>query len=536
MLEALGRQLIQSGFLPHGYCLSWSPSLVGTYIFSDTLIALSYFSMPVAMAYFGWKRPDFSYKWMLWMFVAFILSCGTTHLMGTVILYQPAYWLDASLRVITGIVSAATAISLWPMIPKALSVPSHEQMRAINGELQQEITERRRIEEELKRAHEELKELHRLTDASLSSALHRLDAHMGNSPLAVIEFDPELRVMRWSDAAEELFGWQADEVVGKAIGDFRWTHEGDAEKLAQISAAMLSGTSPRNKNVSRNYCKDGTVVYCEWYNSAIYDEDRRLVSILSQVLDITRYKEAVDEIKRLNADLEQRVEERTAELKEANRELDSFAYAVSHDLRAPLRAINGFSQILEESWAGQLNGDALRYLQQIRLSSRKMSDLIDGILTLSRITRDEPRRDEIDLTAMARRLLEGLAAAEPQRQVKWEIEPGLVTLGDIRMVESVMTNLIDNAWKYTAKTPDASIRVYREGENFCVADNGAGFDPSHAEKLFQPFQRLHGQGDFPGIGIGLATVHRIVQRHGGDISVTAAPGGGATFRFNLGNY
>lgn len=267
---------------------------------------------------------------------------------------------------------------------------------------------------------------------------------------------------------------------------------------------------------------------------AIRDEHGRSVELHGTLQDITRHKEAQEEIRRLNSDLERRVEERTAELLAANRELDSFAYAVSHDLRAPLRAMSGFSQMLEEGYSGHLGGEAARYLKHIRQASRKMGDLIDGILTLSRITRGELRDDRIDLSAMAEHLLQGLAAGEPQRRVEWQVEPGLLARGDARLLESVMGNLLDNAWKYTARTAAPSIRVYRCDGRFCVADNGAGFDPEHAAKLFEPFRRLHRQEEFPGIGIGLATVHRIVTRHGGDISATAAPGRGATFSFSLG--
>ncbi|MDX9707432.1 MAG: PAS domain S-box protein [Azospira sp.] len=235
--------------------------------------------------------------------------------------------------------------------------------------------------------------------------------------------------------------------------------------------------------------------------------------------------------------LERRVEERTAELAAANRELESFAYAVSHDLRAPLRAMSGFSQALEEDYGGQLAGEAKTYLDQIGIASRRMTELIDGILTLSRSTRGELRRDAVDLSALAGRRLDELARLEPGRQVAVEVEDGLVARGDARMLEAVVTNLIDNAWKYTGRTEVPAIRFGRSEvdgrEGFCIADNGAGFDPAHAGRLFKPFQRLHRQDEFPGIGIGLATVQRIIHRHGGEIVATAVPGKGATFCFTL---
>lgn len=252
---------------------------------------------------------------------------------------------------------------------------------------------------------------------------------------------------------------------------------------------------------------------------------------------VAKRRQTMAEILRLNADLERRVEARTAELKAANQELDSFAYAVSHDLRAPLRAMSGFSQALVEDYGGKLDGEARVYLEQIILASKKMGELVDGLLTLSRSTRGERRHDTVDLSALAEILLGELALQEPARRVAWRVEPGLRVEGDNAMIEVVMRNLLGNAWKYTARTAEPLIRVYAEmvdGERFyCVADNGAGFAMAHAGKLFQPFQRLHRQDEFPGIGIGLATVQRIVHRHGGAIRAQGEPGKGATFCFSL---
>ncbi len=246
---------------------------------------------------------------------------------------------------------------------------------------------------------------------------------------------------------------------------------------------------------------------------------------------------AASEIGLLNASLERRVEERTAELTAANRELDAFAYAVTHDLRAPLRALSGFSRALEEDYGSQLTGEAQEFLDEIGSASRKMGELIDGILALSRSTRGGLQRETIDLSAMAERIREELVQADPARRVNWQIDAGLLAHGDARMLEVALRNLLGNAWKYSAAAAEPVIRVYAEeregGRRFCIADNGAGFDMAHADKLFMPFQRLHRQDEFPGIGIGLATVQRIIQRHGGELDAAAVAGRGATFRFTL---
>ncbi len=274
---------------------------------------------------------------------------------------------------------------------------------------------------------------------------------------------------------------------------------------------------------------------------ALTQQQQARLATLNQMEDANAARReaeaATEEIRRLNTDLERRVDERTAELSAANQELDAFAYAVSHDLRAPLRAMSGFAQALEEDFGEQLHSEAKTYVDQISLASRKMSELIDGILSLSRSTRGEMRRDPVDLGEMASRLLQQHAQVEPARQVTVEVADGMLSRGDARMLEAALANLLGNAWKYTARAADAHIRVYAElrddGRWFCIADNGAGFDMAHAERLFKPFQRLHRQEEFPGIGIGLATVQRIVQRHGGRIEARGEVGRGAVFCFSL---
>ena len=255
------------------------------------------------------------------------------------------------------------------------------------------------------------------------------------------------------------------------------------------------------------------------------------------VRDTTERRAAEDAVRDLNTSLERKVELRTAELRAANEELRTFSYSVSHDLRAPLRAMSGFSQALREDYGERLNDEALGYLDRIQAGSQRMEGLIDGLLALSRATRGELERGHVDVSSLATATLEETAAEDTERDVTWDVSPGITVEGDPRMIEAVMCNLLGNAWKYTGKTADARISVtssLQDGEAWvCVTDNGAGFDPAYADKLFQPFQRLHSQDEFDGLGIGLATVKRIIDRHGGRILAVATPGQGARFCFTL---
>jgi PAS domain S-box-containing protein len=259
---------------------------------------------------------------------------------------------------------------------------------------------------------------------------------------------------------------------------------------------------------------------------------------LQQARFIAERHAAQEEIVRLNRDLERRVLERTAQLEAANRELEAFSYSVSHDLRAPLRSIDGFSQALQEDCEDRLDAGGRHYLERIRHGTRHMGALIDDLLKLSRTGRSELVRGDCDLSGLCRQVLDELAAADPRRRVQVVLQPGLRIWADPSLMEVVLENLLGNAWKFSARNPQARIEVTAAvaadtGRVFRIRDNGAGFDMAQAGKLFSPFHRLHAAADFEGTGIGLALVQRILRRHGGRVWAEAEPGVGACFSFTL---
>lgn len=253
------------------------------------------------------------------------------------------------------------------------------------------------------------------------------------------------------------------------------------------------------------------------------------VSFLSEML---RRSQARTEL--LNNTLEQRVAKRTVELDAANQELEELNYAIAHNLHTPLRALSGFSQILEEEYADRLDQQGQDYLQEIHQGAILMGQMIEAVVRLSRSSRGVLKHEQVDISALARQIQCFYEQQpDPRQTVRWQIEPGLTAWGDHRQLKLLLRNLLDNGVKFTGKTTDPVIRVYAEANAICIADNGAGFEMRHSGKLFQPFQRLHRQDEFSGIGMGLAIAQRIVQRHNGSLQLSAEPGKGTIACFRL---
>jgi PAS domain S-box-containing protein len=350
-----------------------------------------------------------------------------------------------------------------------------------------------------------------------------------NAPIIVWDFD--LRITRFNRAFQHLTGLREDEVLGRQL-DLLFPEKTRKESLAQIRRTLAGEI--REAAEIPILRADGSVGTVLWNSATIYASDgERAIATIAQSQDITERKLAEDEVRNLNQELTAKAEA----LEMANSELQSFSYSVSHDLRAPLRSIDGFSLALLEDYANKLDGSGKDYLERVRKASQLMGRLIDDLLELSRVGRADMRWKRVDLSGLAREITKGLQNAEPKRRGEFIIAPDMSGYGDAPLLRAMLTNLLGNAWKFTGKRdrPKIEFGVRNEAgqQVYFVRDNGVGFDMTYADKLFVPFQRLHQQGEFPGTGIGLATVKRIITRHRGRVWAEGEADNSATFYFTL---
>ena len=376
----------------------------------------------------------------------------------------------------------------------------------------------------------------RKNEAQLQTIIENLDE-------GVVVSDLNGELLHANHAAQELHGHASPHEFQRDAGKFADTFElagmdgavwpKDRWPLARIlRGEKLRGLEVRIRRIHADWQR-----VFSYGGTLVRDAGGQPLMAVLTIGDITERKRAADVIRQLHTDLEQRIVERTAQLQAANNELEAFCYSVSHDLRAPLRGLDGFSQALSEDYADKLDAQGQNYLGRIRAGSQRMGQLIDDLLNLSRVSRGDMSRELVNLSKMVHEVADELRATAPLREAEFVVADGLFAETDPRLLRIVLTNLLGNAWKFTAKQSHARIEFGSSGENggkeYFMRDNGAGFDPAYSSKLFGVFQRLHSASDFPGTGIGLATVQRIVQRQGGRVWAEGKVEQGATFHFTL---
>ena len=362
------------------------------------------------------------------------------------------------------------------------------------------------------------------------------------SPVAAVFWDKETHIIFWNKAAEKMFGWEKEEVIGRKFTEF-FIPEKSMEFTGLLVNEILSNI-PREVVFNENITKNGNIILCEWNNTILYDKYGNPETIISLSRDVTEKmrleKEILDsreKLRKLNEDLEVRVNERTKLLEAANKELEAFSYSVSHDLRAPLRAIDGFSKMLSDDYNAAIDDNGKRVLNIIRSNVKKMGQLIDDLLAFSRLGRKEVNFSEVDMKSLFVSIYHEQVSLYKGVSFNFVINSLPNAFADINLMKHVISNLLSNALKFSSKKENPQIEISGYIENdltiFSVKDNGAGFNMKYSDKLFGVFQRLHSEDEFEGTGVGLAIVQRIIIKHKGRVWAVGKPGEGAEFFFSL---
>lgn len=662
-----------------------TPLLMMVMAISNALIAISYASIPFFLIVFVRKRRDMPFTWVIFLFGLFILACGTTHLVHIIGLWWPVNWWQAAVDGICAIISVATAVVVWPILPRLLSIPSPNQLRMVNTELQKEKDKLLTTQRELQKAYDEIErrvnertqdlliankllqeEIHdrKKAEGALFASQKLLQEITDNSTSHIYALDPDGKFLLINRSLERVFNVPRETMIGKTreaimppsiavahrtndlkvmqslqpitideenlesdglhyyitvkfplldsqgtflgvagissditeqkqmentirenerllresqtiagLGSFSWDLStglwrsskilddifGIDESYVRSLDGWANIIQPEWREIMADYVlqevlgkhlrfdKEYKIVRLNDYeerwvhgNAELeFDNNYQPIKLIGTIIDITDRKQAEEAIKTLNAELEQRVIDRTIQLEIANKELESFSYSVSHDLRAPLRHITGFISLFLKTKTSQFTEEELGYLNIVTESADQMGKLIDALLTFSRLNKTDFQKKQINTLQI---IQQGIRLFEEEiTSRKIEIVTGLLheSYGDYQLLGQVWTNLISNAIKYTGKKekPIIEIGSYVEGSEtiFYIKDNGAGFNMKYADKLFGVFQRLHKPRDFEGVGIGLANVNRIVTRHGGRCWAEGEVDKGATFYFSLPN-
>ena len=513
--------LFRSDFLPHGVCYRWSPGVVWLHVISDLLIALAYYFIPFALIYIVRSRRDLVFPWMFWLFGVFILACGTTHLMSVWVVWYPVYRLDGVVKLITALASVPTAILLLRLAPAVVALPSPEQLRVANRELEREVGERTAAEARIRelnadleaRVQERTREL-QAANQKLKESEMRMQAILDSAPPLVYVKDLDGRFAFVNSAFERTFQTQRELVQGKTDHDLFPASLADKYREADCEA-IAKGAPCEVEEVAFKGGEKRTYISVKF---PLFDTSGKTYALCGLSTDITERKAADEALRKYNAELEQ------------------FAFIAAHDLQEPLRTVKSYTQWLERRYSDQFDEEGRQFLAYIVGGVDRMHMLVNDLQSYTEVAhRVAPQRVSCDLNYILDLTVRNMKATITENAAEITADPLPVVVANSGQMVQLFQNLISNAIKYrSAEAPRVRIHAAREDHEwvFRVRDNGIGIEPQYWTQIFGVFKRLHGL-DVPGTGVGLAICKQIVEQHGGRIWVERAEGGGSTFTFSL---
>ena len=507
-----------TSLMAHGFCFAWQPGLVWLHVISDLFTGLAYFSIPVAMFYFLFKRRDLPFYGMFLLFALFIFSCGTTHFLAAYTIFVPAYWSEGVVKAVTAAISVVSAVLFIPLIPKAIAMPSLTRALAenqqLNRELQATVAELREKTAAVENANREL---------LLSEG--RFRAVFEQAPAGVAMVATDGRWLLVNRKLCDLLGYSMEQLSGRSVQ--QTTHPDDQPATRELLQRTLSGEISSYAVEERLLRSDESLVNVSMTSSLVRDHNGAPAYFIAIIEDISARKLADAERELL-----------ISQLQEKTAELERFIYTVSHDLKSPLITISGFIGFLQEDFIAQDAGRFASSVNRISLAAERMKQLLDELLELSRIGRQAAPLERVSLGSLIEEAIEVISGRITGAQALIEVAQGLpeVTVDRTRMLQ-VLENLIDNAVKFAAGHGEQprvwiGMRPGGAGPVFLVRDNGIGIRKDYATKVFDLFEKLDPRSS--GTGVGLAITKRIIEVHGGRIWVESEGEGlGSTFCFTL---
>ncbi len=532
-LPGTGGWLASQGLLPHGLCFAWDSGLLWSHVVADGLIAASYFSIPVALVAFVRRRRDLPFPAIFLLFGLFIVSCGMTHVVDIWTLWQPDYWASAAIRAITAAASVPTAIATVWLLPKALAIPSAEDLRAANERLREEIAARRQVEAELREAKAALEQRVEARTRELAHAHAVMSTLVDKAPIGLALFDRDQRYVRVNEALAAINGLPAEAHLGRTLASL--LPQVDPGVRAALDHVLRTGASLIEQEAHGRTPADAE--RDRWWSVSYYP-----VRVDDEVIGVGAVCEETTEKKRVEAEraaLLEREQAARAAAEAASRSKDEFLAAVSHELRNPLQSMLGWVRLLEK---GQLAGAEARHAaERIGIAARAQARLIEDLLDASRIVTGKLRleRESLDLRETVANAADALREDAARKDVRVAIDlPGIPcsVWADPLRVRQVVWNLLSNAVKFSA--PGQTVRLALECDpdtvRVTVADAGAGIAPAFLPRIFEPFAQGEIRRGEGGLGLGLAIVRHIVEQHGGRVTASSpGPGRGATFVVSL---